>query len=364
MALDGAGGGGTGAGGPLRELLKFFRHLLHRASPTFHLLVGAGMAHELWITALAPVVGGIFARNKLDDTLVRVLMFLLTLNSLATLWMYFRLRREHREVENLRIAREARDLEIGSATRYGELTRGIARRFATASAIATTLAELHSNCDRELFDALNEVLSYPKGKTALFRWLGIVSPFQGGMLRAHKRAISKASYLIEKDISDTLERICLYMNAYTEDICSACIKFYKINPTSIDLKDALVVTEYRDVGSRNNRMLNEREYQVFENTITRKIFLERLNAWGRDDLKAMGNDYVNLRPEWWEYYNATLGVGILDYSPGRLPSPYSAVLCVDNKKGALNNPVCKDFLMREGLRLAAMLHRFRRLALA
>jgi hypothetical protein len=241
----------------------------------------------------------------------------------------------------------------------------IVRRFVGAHRVASVLAGINADCDGALFDKLNSVLVRADVSKKLWWKFGRSLPAPA-IVALHDKVIYDANFIVQKNIERIIENTCLFMKEFTGDACAACIKTYDFDETR-DLRLAHVVTQYRDEGHKDARETDPGEYRVWQNTVTKRVFLERKRLWASDDLKDLEKKglYENARPNWDRYYNATIGVGIraLPTKPNRT-TPYAAILCVDNKAGNLNNPVCRAFLVQTSERLAAMVYRSDHLRIA
>jgi hypothetical protein len=126
-------------------------------------------------------------------------------------------------------------------------------------------------------------------------------------------------------------------DVYTKDKCSVCIKI--ISPGKNTEKDILVKTLVRDSISYRERSLVDAkipQYDYRENTAFKRIINSNYT-----DSYYICNDlshepgYINLNPEWKNYYNAALVVPIrIAISKEK----YSVIgfLCIDNYKGGFD----------------------------
>lgn len=140
-------------------------------------------------------------------------------------------------------------------------------------------------------------------------------------------------------------------DSLTKDRCSVCIKLLdegRKNNGSI-----MVRTFIRDSASYSGRRSSDKsicEYPYYENTAFKSILSPDSpnSIYVSDDLLSE-KTYINLNPNWNNYYNATLVCPIrISLIPEKemAINEYSVVgfICIDNMKGRLDNEICTQLL--------------------
>ena len=222
-----------------------------------------------------------------------------------------------------------------------------AKKLRTIQMLICKLAYAHAHCDKGIFDNFNACVSKKI---------------------SHEIATANALTLVDNDIQNTLDSLSQVLKILTGDITSCCIKSIRSLDPNGTLADAVLWTTYRDSDTEDDGdRVDNSYYTVRQNSVTLEILVNGSRTWGNDDLKSLGTAYVNARPDWNKFYNATLGVGIRAFEVEQKVRPLGtksrdcAVLGVDNKRGGLNNTVCKEVLRSFSWRLAVMLYRLREL---
>ena len=139
---------------------------------------------------------------------------------------------------------------------------------------------------------------------------------------------------------DNIKRI---FDLLTSDKCSVCIKMLDEGNHESEI---MVRTFMRDSGSYRERKSSDKaiyEYPYHENSAFKTILApDTPNSYYVSDDLSKERTYINMNPNWNQYYNATLvcpiRIEILEEEESE-NYKYSVLgfICVDNQKGGLNN---------------------------
>lgn len=131
----------------------------------------------------------------------------------------------------------------------------------------------------------------------------------------------------------------------TGDSCAVCIKLVDGKSfISTTLRDPVSARERGDV-DRQPALMN---FDYRSNTAFRKILSDDDPAtfFADDDLVGLYNrgDYINANPRWQKLYSATLVAPIRYLYDKNRNACVIGFICVDNKRGLLDNEMAKDLL--------------------
>jgi hypothetical protein len=197
----------------------------------------------------------------------------------------------------------------------------------------------------------------------------------GAEVKEHRaRALENAQKAVMEHIDLTLDLTRDILDIYTGVQSSICLKILakkdrsKVDQDRADIDMAgferditrlEVETRWRDSRSRKDHERSKGHgnvHKVRENTVTIEVLANQNHQWGNDDLVSLGAAYHNTRPNWPDYYNATIGIGVRGHWSVE-EMEYVGVLCADTLEGGLNNERCISFLTGVAESLSVMLVR-------
>jgi hypothetical protein len=251
------------------------------------------------------------------------------------------------------------------------------------------LDEANANCNFRLFDQVrpflfNEMEVRVAYATQIFREtndhqlarkaLGDLVEW-GAEVKEHRaRALENAQKAVMDHIDLAIDLTRDILDIYTGVQSSVCLKILtkkdrgnvdkdraKADMTGFerDITSLEVETRWRDSRSRKDHERSKGHgniHKIRENTVTIKVLANQNQQWGNDDLVSLGADYHNTRPNWPDYYNATIGIGVRGHWSVE-EMEYVGVLCADTLEGGLNNERCISFLTGVAECLSVMLVR-------
>ena len=210
-------------------------------------------------------------------------------------------------------------------TKYDELAtectelRSFIERYRTCEQYFRTFAYQNADCDRTLFD------------TIFVEWrTGRMSP-----VAARQACVTT----IWQNIIQTLDTSRDIFTGFTADTCSACIQILNaVDGQSAD--GGVISTIARDSRSRTERTSGKTGEKIKDNTIHRKIFIDRNVLFFCDNLNALNDagEFSTSSDSWSNLYNAVLVVVIPNMLPDGDIGPPRATLCIDNKNGGFSAP--------------------------
>jgi len=199
-------------------------------------------------------------------------------------------------------------------------------------------AAVNAALDKQLFDLLSQKIHDGRSEDEIY---------------------DGAKYVIYKSIQSTLDDVGRMFSELTGAHCAASLHMVVgLDAQIADARTLKMQSVFRDSASQSGRTFDH-IYHVAENTMTKKIILERNSAWMANDLASM-IDYTNNRMQWREYYNSVFAIGVPNLQDDT-NFPFIGVLTVDSLNAQFVFEYMAPILQEFSFRLSALLYRLARI---